>query len=159
MEDDGDTAARMAPTYGYFGLGGWDGNYKAIAEYVTGRNGATVRMSAAFFLQYGADEGGRMQGAVGLVIYLSGFGEPSDVARVRDSGAEGYILKEAEGQMIIASVRRIAAELGIAEKSVRNGITTVFRKLHVSNRFARLGDWTGWLGLAGMIFFAFGSKY
>ncbi|TVR66580.1 MAG: hypothetical protein EA427_15965 [Spirochaetaceae bacterium] len=29
---------RKAPSYGYFGLGGWEGNYNAIARYLVGRN-------------------------------------------------------------------------------------------------------------------------
>lgn len=28
----------VGPTYGYFGLGGWKGNYEAIADYLTGRD-------------------------------------------------------------------------------------------------------------------------
>ncbi len=33
-----DRPVELAPRYGYFGLGGWGGNYTAIARYLTGRN-------------------------------------------------------------------------------------------------------------------------
>ena len=39
---DGDRPAAMAPRYGYFGLGGWIGNYDAIARYLIGRNAREV---------------------------------------------------------------------------------------------------------------------
>lgn len=38
VEFEGDSPVAAAPAYGYFGLGGWKGNYDAIAEYLTGRN-------------------------------------------------------------------------------------------------------------------------
>ncbi len=42
VEFDGDTPVAMDPVYGYFGLGGWKGNYDAIADYLVGRNARDV---------------------------------------------------------------------------------------------------------------------
>ncbi len=42
VEFDGDRPVAMAPQYGYFGLGGWKGNYGAIANYLVGRNARTL---------------------------------------------------------------------------------------------------------------------
>lgn len=39
---DGDRAVPAEPAYGYFGLGGWKGNYDAIATYVTGRDATAL---------------------------------------------------------------------------------------------------------------------
>ena len=35
---EGNQPVPSGPTYGYFGLGGWKGNYEAIADYLTGRD-------------------------------------------------------------------------------------------------------------------------
>lgn len=39
---DGDRPVAMSPRYGYFGIGGWRGNYDAIANYLVGRNARTL---------------------------------------------------------------------------------------------------------------------
>lgn len=38
VEFEDDRPVAKAPAYGYFGLGGWEGNYNAIARYLVGRN-------------------------------------------------------------------------------------------------------------------------
>lgn len=38
VEFSDDRPREKAPTYGYFGLGGWAGNYDVIARYLVGRN-------------------------------------------------------------------------------------------------------------------------
>ena len=42
VEFAGDRPVAMAPAYGYFGIGGWRGNYEAIERYLVGRNARSV---------------------------------------------------------------------------------------------------------------------
>ena len=42
VEFSGDRPVATSPKYGYFGIGGWAGNYEAIARYLVGRNARTV---------------------------------------------------------------------------------------------------------------------
>ncbi len=42
VEFSGDRPVATSPKYGYFGIGGWAGNYDAIARYLIGRNARTV---------------------------------------------------------------------------------------------------------------------
>ncbi|TVR65297.1 MAG: hypothetical protein EA426_00090 [Spirochaetaceae bacterium] len=42
VEFDGDRPVATSPKYGYTGIGGWKGNYDAIAEHLVGRNARTV---------------------------------------------------------------------------------------------------------------------
>ncbi|TVQ26734.1 MAG: hypothetical protein EA383_04565 [Spirochaetaceae bacterium] len=42
VEFAGDTPISMDPEYGYFGIGGWRGNYEQIERYLVGRNARSV---------------------------------------------------------------------------------------------------------------------
>ncbi len=42
VEFSGDRPQTMEAEYGYFGIGGWDGNYRGITEYLVGRNAREV---------------------------------------------------------------------------------------------------------------------
>lgn len=42
VEFAGERPVAMAPAYGYFGIGGWRGNYEAIERYLIGRNVRSV---------------------------------------------------------------------------------------------------------------------
>ncbi|TVQ98722.1 MAG: hypothetical protein EA403_13840 [Spirochaetaceae bacterium] len=49
VEFSGDRPVATSPKYGYFGIGGWAGNYNAIARYLTGRNARTVTSLVDWF--------------------------------------------------------------------------------------------------------------
>lgn len=42
VEFDAGRPNQQAPSYGYFGLGGWKGNYDAISDYLTGRDATST---------------------------------------------------------------------------------------------------------------------
>jgi apolipoprotein N-acyltransferase len=73
------------------------------------------------------------------------------VAMVKANGGVDSAIIDPRGQiMALASYPQGGEASLLADVAIGNGKGTIL---------TRLGDWTGWLGLAGMIFFAFGGKF
>ena len=109
VEFDGDRPVATAPRYGYFGLGGWVGNYDAIARYLTGRNARTVTSLVDWSI-------GRYQNAINDNNQF-GVDVPSGATRTVQDSTDGISGATVRMSRESASYQRALVNAGILSES------------------------------------------